>query len=85
MTGGLGRHIRHHARQAPADLAETRGPFPVFLSSTHARRGLGASANAQLTSVAPARHGALGTRSDDDKVALEADPVQRPRGTARPS
>ena len=33
LAGGLGRHIRHHARQASADLAETPGRFPLFLST----------------------------------------------------
>jgi hypothetical protein len=60
-----------------------RGPFPLFCPAP-ARRGWRLR-NAQLTSAAPARHGALGIRTDDDKVALEVDPVQRPRGTARPS
>jgi ribonucleoside-diphosphate reductase alpha chain len=53
LAGRLARHVRTHAREASAELAEARGPFPRFASSTYARRGAAPLRNAQLTSVAP--------------------------------
>jgi hypothetical protein len=63
----------------PAARSRSSCPAPTPGGGSAPRR------TARLASVAPARHGALGIRTDDDKVALEVDPVQRPRGTARPS
>ena len=45
--------IEREARQASADLAEARGPFPLYDQSRYPARGVGPIRNAQLTSVAP--------------------------------
>jgi ribonucleoside-diphosphate reductase alpha chain len=53
LAARLARRIRAEARHASAELAEQRGPFPVFADSTFARTGSPPLRNAQLTSVAP--------------------------------
>jgi ribonucleoside-diphosphate reductase alpha chain len=45
--------IREEARRASAELADQRGPFPLWERSVFAREGAPPLRNAQLTSVAP--------------------------------
>jgi ribonucleoside-diphosphate reductase alpha chain len=45
--------IRDQARQASADLARERGPFPTYAASVYAREGRGPYRNATVTTIAP--------------------------------
>jgi len=53
LASRIARFIGEQARQASHDLAEARGPFPLFPESVYAARGLPPLRNAQLTSIAP--------------------------------
>jgi ribonucleoside-diphosphate reductase alpha chain len=53
LAARLARTIREEARRASAQLAQERGPFPLFAESVYARRGFPPLRHAQLTSVAP--------------------------------
>jgi ribonucleoside-diphosphate reductase alpha chain len=53
LASRIAARIRREARRASAELAATRGPFPLFEQSTFARRGFPPLRNAQLTAVAP--------------------------------
>ncbi|MFP3901667.1 MAG: adenosylcobalamin-dependent ribonucleoside-diphosphate reductase [Acidimicrobiia bacterium] len=53
LAGRIARRIGREAHRASAELAASRGPFPLFPTSRHAERGSPPLRNAQLTSVAP--------------------------------
>ncbi len=53
LAARVARRIRDEARAASAQLAQERGPFPLFAESRYARRGRPALRHAQLTSIAP--------------------------------
>jgi len=53
LAARVARFVRERAREASAELAEERGPFPLWPESVYAARGLPPLRNAQLTSIAP--------------------------------
>lgn len=53
LAARIARFVREQARAASAELAEERGPFPLFTDSIYAARGFAPLRNAQLTSIAP--------------------------------
>lgn len=54
LAGRIARTIRREAQGASAELAEQRGPFPLWTDSALAARGAPPLRNAQLMSIAPA-------------------------------
>jgi ribonucleoside-diphosphate reductase alpha chain len=53
LAARIARFLRERAREASAELARERGPFPLFSQSVYAARGFPPLRNAQLTSIAP--------------------------------